>query len=48
MMHEVAAIVQAWTSHKLSDLCYEIGRQTGSDIRLTTQQNDEHHITSTT
>ena len=30
---------------KLGKLGYEISRQTGSHIRLTTQQNGEHHIT---
>ena len=29
----------------LSVLGYEIDRQTGSHIRLTTSQNGEHHIT---
>ena len=30
---------------KLAKLSYEISRQTGSHIRLTTKQNGEHHIT---
>lgn len=29
----------------LRDLGYEITRQTGSHMRLTTQENGEHHIT---
>ncbi|GAX40643.1 YcfA family protein [Tolypothrix sp. NIES-4075] len=29
----------------LADLGYEITRQTGSHIRLTTQENGEHHLT---
>jgi len=29
----------------LSALGYEVDRQTGSHIRLTTEQNGEHHIT---
>lgn len=29
----------------LSRLGYEISRQTGSHIRLTTQENGEHHVT---
>ena len=29
----------------LKSLGYQIDRQTGSHIRLTTQQNSEHHIT---
>ncbi|WP_232215274.1 type II toxin-antitoxin system HicA family toxin [Methylovulum miyakonense] len=32
-------------ANKLSVLGYEVTRQNGSHIRLTTQQNDEHHIT---
>ena len=32
-------------ANKLNELGYEISRQTGSHIRLTTQQNGEHHIT---
>jgi len=32
-------------ANKLAGLGYEISRQTGSHIRLTTQQNGEHHIT---
>jgi len=32
-------------ANKLAELGYEISRQTGSHIRLTTQQNGEHHIT---
>jgi len=31
--------------NKLTKLGYDISRQTGSHIRLTTQQNGEHHIT---
>jgi predicted RNA binding protein YcfA (HicA-like mRNA interferase family) len=30
---------------KLTVLGYEVTRQTGSHIRLTTQENGEHHIT---
>ena len=30
---------------KLAELGYEVSRQTGSHIRLTTQLNGEHHIT---
>ena len=30
---------------KLTVLGYEISRQNGSHIRLSTQQNGEHHIT---
>ncbi len=30
---------------KLSQLGYEITRQTGSNIRLTTNSNGEHHVT---
>jgi predicted RNA binding protein YcfA (HicA-like mRNA interferase family) len=30
---------------KLAKFGYEITRQNGSHIRLTTQRNDEHHIT---
>jgi predicted RNA binding protein YcfA (HicA-like mRNA interferase family) len=30
---------------KLAELGYEISRQNGSHIRLSTQQNGEHHIT---
>ena len=30
---------------KLVVLGYKVSRQTGSHIRLTTQQNGEHHIT---
>ena len=29
----------------LKSLGYQIDRQTGSHIRLTTQQNGEHHVT---
>jgi predicted RNA binding protein YcfA (HicA-like mRNA interferase family) len=29
----------------LGRLGYEVARQTGSHIRLTTQQNGEHHVT---
>jgi predicted RNA binding protein YcfA (HicA-like mRNA interferase family) len=29
----------------LKRLGYEVSRQTGSDIRLTTQQRQEHHVT---
>ncbi|MBN3899398.1 MAG: type II toxin-antitoxin system HicA family toxin [Nostoc sp. NOS(2021)] len=29
----------------LSRLGYEVSRQTGSHIRLTTQENGEHHLT---
>jgi predicted RNA binding protein YcfA (HicA-like mRNA interferase family) len=29
----------------LSRLDYEVTRQTGSHVRLTTQRNGEHHIT---
>jgi len=32
-------------ANKLAGLGYEISRQKGSHIRLTTQQNGEHHIT---
>ncbi|MDD5265716.1 MAG: type II toxin-antitoxin system HicA family toxin [Methylococcales bacterium] len=32
-------------ANKLAELGYAISRQTGSHIRLTTQQNGEHHIT---
>jgi predicted RNA binding protein YcfA (HicA-like mRNA interferase family) len=32
-------------AQKLSRLGYTITRQTGSHIRLTTNQNGEHHIT---
>lgn len=32
-------------ANKLAMLGYEITRQNGSHIRLTTQQNGEHHIT---
>lgn len=32
-------------ANKLVGLGYEVSRQTGSHIRLTTQQNGEHHIT---
>ncbi len=30
---------------KLQEFGYQITRQTGSHLRLTTQQNGEHHIT---
>ena len=32
-------------ANKLAEVGYEVSRQTGSHIRLTTQQNGEHHIT---
>ncbi|MFZ2452464.1 MAG: type II toxin-antitoxin system HicA family toxin [Methylovulum miyakonense] len=32
-------------ANKLSVLGYEVTRQNGSHIRLTTQQNGQHHIT---
>jgi predicted RNA binding protein YcfA (HicA-like mRNA interferase family) len=32
-------------ANKLSKLGYQVSRQTGSHIRITTQQNGEHHIT---
>ena len=32
-------------ANKLAEFGYEVSRQTGSHIRLTTQQNGEHHIT---
>ena len=32
-------------ANKLAESGYEISRQTGSHIRLTTQQNSEQHIT---
>ncbi|MDD1636401.1 MAG: type II toxin-antitoxin system HicA family toxin [Methylococcaceae bacterium] len=31
-------------ANKLAEFGYEVSRQTGSHIRLTTQQNGEHHI----
>jgi len=31
--------------NKLAELGYEVSRQTGSHILLTSQQNGEHHIT---
>ena len=32
-------------ANKLAELGYEVSRQTGSHLRLTTHQNGEHHIT---
>ena len=32
-------------ANALTRLGYEVSRQTGSHIRMTTQQGDEHHIT---
>ena len=31
-------------ANKLAEFGYEVSRQMGSHIRLTTQQNGEHHI----
>lgn len=32
-------------AHRLSELGYEVTRQSGSHMRLTTQMDGEHHLT---